>query len=307
MTVQSVKQSSSPPPTSERAGAVFASVQHIEGLARQRGDSLQCAPQLSRDELVRTAGELAQLAEYLNQISASRNQFLSKVAHELRTPLTIAKGWISMLCYGELLPGQERIVKVIEQQIDDLTRLVNDLLDLSRHESGTLELRRECIDLVSLVQQVAEHQRELTSLKGIQLSVVAQSPQASAYVDRGRIAQVLNNLITNACRYVPHYENGRIELIVKCTETTVQISVRDNGIGIAPDDLPRIFEPFYQIEGRQRGKSGLGLTVAHELIRAHGGLLTVESVPGKGSTFHIVLRRVDPATLPVCQSKEAGM
>jgi len=308
MAVRSVKQSSSPPsPASERAGAVFASVQHVESLARQRGDALRCTPQVSRDELVRTAGELAQLAEYLNQISASRNQFLSKVAHELRTPLTIAKGWISMLCYGELLPGQERIVSVIEQQIDDLTRLVNDLLDLSRHESGALELRLECIDLVSLVQQVAEHQRELTSLKGIQLIVVAQTPQAYACVDRGRVAQVLNNLITNACRYVPHYDHGRVELIVNCTETTVQVSVRDNGIGIAPDDLPRIFEPFYQIDGRRRGKSGLGLTVAHELIRAHGGSLTVESVPGKGSTFHIWLRRVDPATLPVSQSKEAGM
>lgn len=308
MTVRSVKQtSSSPSPAPDRPHAVFASVQHVESLARQRGEALRYASSLSRDELVRTASELAQLAEYLNQISASRNQFLSKVAHELRTPLTIAKGWISMLCYGELLPGQERIVKVIEQQIDDLTRLVNDLLDLSRHESGTLELRLECVDLAALVNQVAEHQRELTSLKGIQLIVIAQTPQAYACVDRGRIAQVLNNLITNACRYVPHYENGRIELIVNCTDTAVQVSVRDNGIGIAPEDLPRIFEPFYQVEGRQRGKSGLGLTVAHELVRAHGGSLTVESVPGKGSTFHIWLRRVDPSTPPVSQSREAGM
>lgn len=308
MTVRSVKQtSSSPSPAPDRAHAVFASVQHVESLARQRGDVLRHAPQLSRDDLVRTAGELAQLAEYLNQISMSRNQFFSKVAHELRTPLTIAKGWISMLCYGELLPGQERIVRVIEQQIDDLTRLVNDLLDLSRQESNALELRIECVDLVSLVNQVVEHQRELTSLKGIQLIVVAQTPQAYACVDRGRIAQVLNNLITNACRYVSHYDKGRIELIVSGNETAVQISVRDNGVGIAPDDLPRIFEPFYQIEGRQRGKSGLGLTVAHELIRAHGGSLTVESVPGKGSTFHIWLRRVEPDSSSVGQSREAGM
>ncbi|MFQ3630567.1 sensor histidine kinase [Roseiflexus sp.] len=308
MTVRSVKQtSSSPAPDPDKAHAVFASVQHVGSVARQRSDVLQHAPSLSRDELIRTACELAQLAEYLNQISASRNQFFSKVAHELRTPLTIAKGWIGMLCYGELLPGQERIVRVVEQQIDDLTRLVNDLLDLSRHEANALELRLECVDLVSLVHQVAEHQRELTSLKGIQLIVAVQTQQAYAYVDRGRIAQVLNNLITNACRYVPHYDKGRIELIVKSHDTTVQVSVRDNGVGIAPEDLPRIFEPFYQIAGRQRGKSGLGLTIAQELIRAHGGSLTVDSTPGKGSTFHIWLRQVEPASSSTIQSKEAGM
>jgi signal transduction histidine kinase len=259
---------------------------------QQPADALLNGVCQDSDQLKRTADELAQLAEYLNQVSSARSQFLSKVAHELRTPLTIAKGWIGMLRYGELLPQQERIVKVIDQQIEELTRLVNDLLDLSRRDAGTLELRLETVDVVALVRHVAEHQRELTSLHGIQLVIQARSEPIYVCVDRGRLAQVLHNLIANACRYVPHYSVGRIDLMAALNGTVVQLTVCDNGIGMAPEHVPQIFEPFYQIEGRERGKSGLGLAIANELVRAHGGSITVESTLGKGTSFHIWLRSV---------------
>jgi signal transduction histidine kinase len=286
-------QSASSPSNYEPTGVVVGSVRQIESMARTRGDILLHGSQLSSDELVKTANELAQLADYLAQITTARSQFLSKVAHELRTPLTVMKGWMSMLCYGDLLPGQDRIVKVIDNQINELTRLVNDLLDLSRREANTLTLRLEAVDLVALVEQVAEHQRELTSLRGIQLLLRPRVDVVYASIDRGRIAQVLNNLIDNACRYVPHYADGWVEVSVGCAETAAQISIRDNGIGIAPEHLPRVFEPFYQIDGRKRGKSGLGLAITHELVCAHGGSLTVESAPGEGTCFHIWLRRMD--------------
>lgn len=248
---------------------------------------------LRADQLVQTADELSALAGYLADMSAARSQFLSKVAHELRTPLTVVKGWASMLRHGELLPAQERIVDVIDQQVDELARLVNDLLDLSRHETGTLELRLEPTDLASLVEQIVEYQRELTMLQGIQLLTYAYQPDVFALVDRGRLAQVINNLISNACRYVAHHGNGQIELIVTSTERVAQLSVCDNGTGIAPEHLARLFEPFYQIDGKRRGRCGLGLTIARELVCAHGGSITVESTLGQGTRFHIWLRRTD--------------
>lgn len=277
---------------------MVASVQHVETVARRRGDVLLHGEHLSRDELARTACELAQLADYLSQISAERSHFLGKVSHELRTPLTIAKGWMSVLRDAMDAPEQERIVGVIDQQIDELTRLVNDLLDLSRREVDTLALHLEKVDLVALVNQVAEHQREVTLLNGVRLHVRTREPVVYACIDRGRIAQVLNNLISNACRYVPHFSTGWVELKVELTETAACITVRDNGIGIAPEHVPRIFEPFFQVQGHKRGKSGLGLTIAQELVRAHGGSLTVESTLGKGTAFHIWLRRMDAHDAP---------
>jgi len=280
-------------PAPASTSQILTSVSQIESVVRARGDVLLHGPCLDRDELVQTADELAQLSDYLAQIGVAHSQFLSKVAHELRTPLTIAKGWMSMLGSGALSSDQERIVKVVDEQIDELTRLVNDLLDLSRRETGTLDLRLEILDLAALLEQVVEHQRELASLQGIQLVVAPHEQGIHACVDRGRIAQVLNNLITNACRYVPHYSNGRVVLGITINDSTVHLSVKDNGVGIPPEDLPRVFEPFYQVPGRKRGKSGLGLALTQELVRAHGGSLTVESTPGLGTTFHIWLRRVE--------------
>ncbi|NOK62660.1 MAG: hypothetical protein GFH27_549293n94 [Chloroflexi bacterium AL-W] len=294
-------------PNNASGGAVLGSVHQIESLARARGDVLLHETHLSNDDLVQTANELAQLAGYLAQISTARSEFLSKVAHELRTPLTVAKGWISMLRYGELLPDQERVIEVVDQQVDELTRLVGDLLDLSRREADTLVLQLEMVDLVDLVEQVVEHRRELTSLKGIQLVVRAsQNEEIYACIDRGRIAQVLNNLIDNACRYVEHYCNGRIELGINVTETAAHISIRDNGIGVPPEHLPRIFEPFYQVKGQKRGKCGLGLAITHELVSAHGGSVTVESKLGHGTCFHIWLRKMDPSDADI-HAQEANL
>jgi signal transduction histidine kinase len=266
-----------------------ASALQIESIARQRGAELLAENTPDPQAVAAVASEIAQLAEYLAELSTARSQFLSKVSHELRTPLTVAKGWISMLRYGELLPDQERVVGVIDQQIDDLTRLVNDLLDLSRRETGALNLKLELVDLVQLVEQVAEYQQEIVAALDIELRLRCTVKQALTSADRGRIAQVLNNMIGNAVRYVPHFGGGWIELRVAQHAGQVRVSVADNGIGIAAEHLPRIFEPFYQIDGVKHGKSGLGLALAQELIHAHGGSLTVESTLGLGTTFHICL------------------
>lgn len=273
------------------SGSVSTSLQQLQHAAGMHKRTLFQQPQLSRSELTRVAQELMQVANDLGQVTRTRSQFLGTVAHELRTPLTIAKGWLSILRYGKLHPDQERAITVVDAQIEELARLVNDILDVSQQEAGALALDLEVVDVVGLVQQIVEHQSELALLQGIQLTVQAHTANVYASVDRGRITQVLHNLINNACRYVPQDGTGTIELIIAVTDTTVQISVRDNGTGIAAEHLPHIFQPFYQIAGRTRGKSGLGLTLVHDLVRAHGGMLTVESSIGQGTTFHIWLQR----------------
>ncbi|MCU0493784.1 MAG: HAMP domain-containing histidine kinase [Chloroflexaceae bacterium] len=288
-------------------GAGQVSLEVIEHLAHDQGQALLTDEAPSRDILIRRAYELAALASYLNDVSHARSEFLSKVSHEIRTPLTVAKGWICLLRDTKLPPEHSRIVEVVEQQIDDLSRLVNDLLDLSRREVGALSLHREATDLVCLVGRVAEHQCELASLQGITLRMQSRVPSVMALVDRVRIAQVLNNMINNACRYVQHFGKGEIELGVGVYDTQVQLSVRDNGIGIAPEHLARIFEPFYQIKNGQRGKSGLGLAVAQEIVHAHGGSLTVESTPGKGTAFHIWLDVLEGLPEVMCDGREVGL
>jgi signal transduction histidine kinase len=280
------------PPDAPEASNTPASALQIESIARQRGAELLADDEPDPHAVAAAATEIAQLAENLAELSTARNQFLSKVSHELRTPLTVAKGWISMLRYGTLLPEQERVVSVIDQQIDDLTRLVNDLLDLSRRETGALELKLETIDLVQLVAQVAEYQQEIVAALEVELRLRCEVPSALTFADRGRVAQVLNNMIGNAVRYVPHFANGWIEVRVTHHDDRFCVSVADNGIGIAAEHLPRIFEPFYQIDGMKHGKSGLGLALAQELIQAHGGSLTVESTPGLGTAFHICLQAI---------------
>jgi signal transduction histidine kinase len=247
---------------------------------------------LGNQDLSKTASDLAQLAGTLVEVNAERSRFLSKVVHELRTPLTIAKGWVDMLRYDTLPPEQERVVQVVEQQISELTRLVDDLLDLSRRQADALDLRIEAIDCVKLVQQVVACQRELPSNQRVAFSVATSVDKAVAAVDRGRVIQVLNNLIANAVRYVDQDGRGVITLGVTMTETMVQLSVHDNGIGISAEHLPHICEPFYQVGGRAGGRSGLGLTVAYELVHAHRGFLTIESAERQGTTFHVWLRRV---------------
>ena len=194
-----------------------------------------------------------------------------------------------MLHFENLSPEQVRISSVIDQQIDDLTRLVNDLLDISQREVGKLEFQLELVEMNELVERIAEHQREVVMQQGITLGVRPAQELLYGYIDRGRISQVLNNMISNASRYVEHFASGRIELHIAKIEEQICISVVDNGCGIAPEHLSRIFEPFYQVAEAKAGKSGLGLALARELVLAHHGNVTVESDVGQGTHFSIWL------------------
>jgi|GEM_PF-4004623 len=253
-----------------------------------RGEFEQRLTVRSNDEIGQISRYLNQMAEDLQQLAQTRNEFLSKVSHELRTPLTIAKGFSSMLRTGPLLPQQDRTVSIIDTQIDDLTRLVNDLLDLSRRQHCTLALQTTEIDCAALLTEVVEHQREVLRGQKITLTTRYCAEDVRVQGDRQRLNQILSNLIGNASRYSQRY----IQLEIDADDEQVIMRVGDDGPGIAPEDLCRIFEPFFQSRhGGRRGQAGLGLTVARELALAIFGTLEVESTPGAGATFVVRLPR----------------
>jgi two-component system sensor histidine kinase BaeS len=208
-----------------------------------------------------------------------RRQLLADVAHELRTPLAILQGRIEGLLDG-VYPRDESHLAELLDETRHLSRLVEDLGTLAHAEAGALELRKESVDLGDLVRDVA------ASLpRPIDVRVPADLPAVE--VDPVRIRQVLLNLLANALRHTP--PEGAIAVEVEAQPQRILLRVRDSGSGIAPEDLPRIFERFQK--GSDSGGSGLGLAIARKLVLAHGGDIGIESAPGKGTEVRVSLPR----------------
>jgi len=240
----------------------------------------------SDDEVGRLTRTINQMAQELQQLSQARAQFLSKVSHELRTPLTIIKGFCVTLLRESPPPDQRRSLQVIDQQTDYLTRLVTDLLELSRSQAGSLQLQVQSVDLVDLAQEVVESLKPRAGEQSINLSMEKGTESAVAQIDVERIRQVMYNLLDNALKHTD--PGGRVKLSIDADDTKVTIQVRDTGRGIPSDKLPYVFDGFFQVEPQAPG-AGLGLAVVKELVEAHGGTVLVESGVGKGSTFAVSL------------------
>ena len=208
-----------------------------------------------------------------------RRQLMADVAHELRTPLAILQGRVEGLLDG-VYPRDESHLAELLEETRHLSRLVEDLGTLAHAEAGALELRKEPVDLGDLVREVA------ASLPR-PVGVVAPPDLPAVEADPGRIRQVLLNLLANALHHTP--AEGAVSIEVEPRPRTVLIRVRDSGSGIAPEDLPHIFERFQKGAG-SRG-SGLGLAIARKLVLAHGGDIGIESQPGKGTTVTVSLPR----------------
>ncbi len=208
-----------------------------------------------------------------------RRQLMADVAHELRTPLAILQGRIEGLLDG-VYPRDEHHLTELLEETRHLSRLVEDLGTLAHAEAGALELRKETVDLGDLVRDVA------ASLpRPIDVLVPPDLPTIEA--DPVRIRQVLLNLLANALRHTP--VEGAVTVEVQAGARQILIRVRDSGSGIAPEDLPRIFERFQK--GSDSGGSGLGLAIARKLVLAHGGDIGIESAPGKGTEVRVSLPR----------------
>jgi signal transduction histidine kinase len=208
-----------------------------------------------------------------------RRQLMADVAHELRTPLAILQGRIEGLLDG-VYPRDETHLEELLDETRHLARLVEDLGTLANAEAGALELRKEPVDLGDLIRDVA------ASLpRPIAVEVPAELPHIE--VDPVRIRQILLNLLANALRHTP--AEGIITVEVQAQPQRVLIRVRDTGTGIAPEDLPRLFERFQK--GSDSRGSGLGLPIARKLVLAHGGEIGVESVLGRGTEVTVSLPR----------------
>jgi signal transduction histidine kinase/FixJ family two-component response regulator len=260
------------------------------------------------DDLGRRAGvavDNARLYRQAQEAIQARDEFLSIASHELKTPLTSLQAHVQMLLRGVQkgqLPAAEQLEKRLEraeQASKRLVQLINGLLDVSRISAGRLELEPERVELVEVVREVAARFGPELAEAGCVLQLIADSPTVGNW-DRFRVEQVLNNLLSNAVKYGP----GRpIQVRVEAEEGTARLAVRDFGIGIAPEQIERIFARFERaVPARNYGGLGLGLYIVRQIVEAHGGTIQVESQPGAGSTFTVEL----PQTLLAINSRQAA-
>lgn len=233
---------------------------------------------------------LAKLAE-LNQL---KSNFVANISHELRTPLTHIRGYLELLSSGDLGPvnnEQYRSLMTMQRSTDRLEKLIEDLILFSMAERGTISLHVKAFDLnllcrdlvVAYQQRAAEHNHELT-FDGSQSPAIIQA-------DREKIQWTVQQLIENAIKFTP--DGGTVQVKMLPKDEFIAVSVRDNGIGIPQERIQEIFEPFHQLDGsstRRYGGTGLGLALVKKIVEAHGSMIQVESIPGKGSTFEFRLR-----------------
>ncbi len=228
------------------------------------------------------------LAEWLQESREEREQFLGMVTHEIKGVLTVLSGYTQLIAgpEGRRPDIVERLAVAVPPQMQRLARLVNDLQDLSRIERGSFEIHRGRCDLAELARSVVEEQRSATRRHRILLE--SEVEVLCGPWDRDRLAQVLSNLVRNAVNYSP--AGGDVTVRVAVLEGQARVSVSDQGVGIALEDLPRLFKPYSRLERTREVKgTGLGLLISKAIVEAHGGEIDVQSQPGRGSTFTFTL------------------
>jgi two-component system phosphate regulon sensor histidine kinase PhoR len=228
----------------------------------------------------------------LKELEKIRQDFVANVSHELRTPLTTIKGYTETLLDGALKEEvAPQFLQVIQKHTDRLAKIVEDLLTLSKIESKEFQLKKEKLYLSELIDDVLDFVKEGAKKKKIAIDVVHISSSLIIEGDRNIIEQILINLLDNAIKY--GREGGKITISAnQKDQNEIEVSVRDNGIGIPQEDLPRIFERFYRVDkGRSQelGGTGLGLSIVKHLVSAHSGKVWAESQLGEGSTFYFTL------------------
>ncbi len=229
----------------------------------------------------------------VRRLETVRRDFISNVSHELRTPLASLKALTETLQEGALddPPAAQRFLKRIETEVDALTQMAQELLELSRIESGQVPLELKGVAPAALLNSSADRMRAQAERAGLVLrvDVLDGLPQVSA--DLPRLEQVLVNLIHNAVKFTR--PGGEVTLLAQSEGEFVRFAVRDTGSGISAEDLPRIFERFYKADrARSGGGTGLGLSIARHLVEAHGGKIWAESQEGRGSTFFFTIPRL---------------
>jgi PAS domain S-box-containing protein len=297
---------------------------HFEGIGSRR---LRVIYVPDRDERDRVVGWIANILDVterrhaealrvanmqLLEADRNRTEFLAMLSHELRNPLAPIRNSLYLL--GHAVPGGEqarRAHQVIDRQIGLMTRLIDDLLDVTRITRGKIRLQREDLDLNDLVQRTVEDHRTLFSKSEIRLEVIPAPVEVWVNGDRVRLAQAIGNLLQNAAKFTPHGGETFVSVQTDSARGEAVLTVRDTGSGIHPDMLPRLFHAFSQAEStldRSKGGLGLGLALVKGLAEMHGGSVSAASAgPGQGSAFTIRLPLGTSATRAIpLQRAEAG-
>jgi two-component system phosphate regulon sensor histidine kinase PhoR len=226
----------------------------------------------------------------VRHLETVRRDFVSNISHELRTPLASLKALTETLQDGALEDHEaaKRFLGRIEAEVDALTQMATELLELSRIESGQVPLDLKPVSPATLLFTALDRMRLQVERAAISFSVVCPQDLPSVRADAPRLEQVLVNLIHNAIKFTP--PGGQVILSAQKEEDFIRFAVQDSGVGIPPDDLPRIFERFYKTDrARTSGGTGLGLSISRHIVEAHGGRIWVESEEGKGSTFFFTI------------------
>lgn len=278
---------------------VAAPLQRLAGAARSvaAGRYQQRVPPEGPAEVESLALDFNRMVERVRATQQGQRDFVANVSHEMKTPLTSIQGFAQAILDGAASDpeAQRHAARVIHEESARLTRLVDDLLDLARLDAGQVTFDRSQLDLNALAARVIDRLGLRAGEKRIRLeNSVRGLPAVTG--DGDRLAQVLTNLIDNAIKHTP--SGGRVAIGGETRGAEVLLHVEDSGPGIPADELPRIFERFYQVDKARRGGvghgSGLGLAISREIVQAHGGRLEAASVPGRGSRFTVAL----PAGLP---------
>jgi two-component system phosphate regulon sensor histidine kinase PhoR len=228
-----------------------------------------------------------------------RKEFVANVSHELRTPLSVIAGYVETLKDGALKDEQNapKFLESIERNVHRLASLVSDLLELSRLESSGQLAHPRRVETRPLLEKVVEDFRPLADRKGQRLTLEISPEVKAVDADPDLLERALRNLVDNAIKYTP--DGGSITLGARTAADSLLFSVRDTGIGIPLEDLPRIFERFYRVDksrSRELGGTGLGLAIVKHIAQLHGGAISVESRPGAGSVFTLRLPQRETAT-----------
>lgn len=226
-------------------------------------------------------------------VDRMKTEFISVVSHELRTPLTAIRGYVELMLAGQtgaINELQQEFLTIVESSTTRLTALINDMLDISRIESGRVEVRRDRVDYAKVVHEAVATLAREAEAKQIALSAQVPHDLPPVSGDADRIAQVLMNLLSNGIKYTP--QGGRVTVRVDPAETFLTTCIEDTGIGIALEDQPRLFQKFFRADNsttREASGTGLGLAITKAIIEKLGGAIWVQSEPGEGSSFFFTL------------------
>ena len=260
----------------------------------QLRSALQAANRTLERRVEERTAELQKALERVSELSQLKSNFIANISHELRTPLTHIKGYLELLItesMGPIVEEQRHALQVSQQSTIRLETLIEDLIMVSLASRGELSINQKDVDIRRLANLAVKSSSTKAQDRGVNLHAVIDDDLPLVQADSQKIAWVLNQLLDNGIKFTP--SGGRVVVVVKREgENLVIVSVTDTGIGIPSNRLNDIFEPFHQLDGsptRRYGGTGLGLSLVRQIIEAHGSMIEVQSVEGRGSTFKFPL------------------